>query len=139
MWVDLDMKPETIWLPVEAELPVRAKGQLQAKAHADRFLGNSGNRTLFLAPRKSYIRFAILLRRSTESTRSENADKFQKTCKPLTLIHMDNARAHTAKATQEKSDVSRFKRTSQPPYSPDIVSSDFFIFGWLKAQFEQRE
>jgi transposase len=41
------------------------------------------------------------------------------------LIHMDNARVHTARATQEKLDVSRFKRTPQPPYSPDIAPSDF--------------
>jgi transposase len=66
------------------------------------------------------------LSRSASSTRSENAAKFQKARKPLTLIHMDNARVHTAKETQKKLDISRFKRTPQPPYSPDIASSDFF-------------
>jgi hypothetical protein len=45
----------------------------------------------------------------------------------LTLIHMDNARVHTARATQEKLDVSRFKRTPQPPHHPDIALSDFFF------------
>jgi transposase len=49
---------------------------------------------------------------------------------------MGNARVH--KATQEKLDVSRFRRTPQPPYSPDIAPSDFF-FGWLKTQLELRE
>jgi transposase len=53
--------------------------------------------------------------------------KFQKPHKPLTLIHADNARVHTARATQEKLDVSRFKHTPQPPYSPDIALSDFFL------------
>jgi hypothetical protein len=38
---------------------------------------------------------------------------------------MDNAKAHTAKATQEKLDVSRFKRTPQPSDNPDIAPSDF--------------
>jgi transposase len=47
--------------------------------------------------------------------------------KPLTLIHMGNARVHTAGATEEKLDVSRFKRTQQPPYMPDIASSDLFF------------
>jgi hypothetical protein len=40
---------------------------------------------------------------------------------------MGNANVHTARVTQEKSDLSRFKRTPQPPYSQDIASSDFFF------------
>jgi histone-lysine N-methyltransferase SETMAR len=64
---------------------------------------------------------------SIQSTRSENAAKFQRTRKPLTLIQMDNAKVHTARTTQEKLDVSRFKRTPQPPYSPNIALSDFFF------------
>jgi hypothetical protein len=50
---------------------------------------------------------------------------------------MDNTMIHTVTATQEKLDVSRFKCTPQPPYSPDITPSDFF--GWLKTQLERRE
>jgi transposase len=46
---------------------------------------------------------------------------------PLTLIYMDNAMDYTARETQEKLDVSRFRRTPQPPYSPDIAPSDFFF------------
>jgi hypothetical protein len=52
---------------------------------------------------------------------------------------MDNARVHTARATQENLDVSRFKRRLQPPYSQGIMPSDFFLFGWLKTQLERRE
>jgi hypothetical protein len=57
--------------------------------------------------------------------RSENAAKFQNIHKPLTLIHMDNSKVHTARATQEKLDVSRFKLTRQSPYSLDIAPSNF--------------
>jgi hypothetical protein len=49
----------------------------------------------------------------------------KKTHKPLTLIHMDNARVHMARTPQEKMDVSRFRCTPQPPHSPDIAPSDF--------------
>jgi transposase len=55
----------------------------------------------------------------------------KKTRKPLSLIHMENATVHTARATQEKLDVSWFKGTQQPPYSPDIAPSEFFFsVGW---------
>jgi hypothetical protein len=44
---------------------------------------------------------------------------------------MDSARVHPARATPEKLDVCRLKRTPQPPYSPDIAPSDFlFSVGW---------
>jgi hypothetical protein len=49
----------------------------------------------------------------------------KQTHKPLTLIDMDNARVQTGRATQEKLDISRFKRAPQPPYSPDIAGSGF--------------
>jgi hypothetical protein len=52
---------------------------------------------------------------------------------------MDNPRVHTARTNQEKLDVSWVKRTPQPPYSSDIARSDFFLFGWLKTQFQPRE
>jgi hypothetical protein len=32
----------------------------------------------------------------------------------------------------------RLKRTLQPPYSPDICPSDFFLFGWLKGKLQQQ-
>jgi hypothetical protein len=52
---------------------------------------------------------------------------------------MDNSRIHTARAAQEKLDVSRFKGTPQPPYGLDIAPSDFCLFCWLKIQLERSE
>jgi hypothetical protein len=52
---------------------------------------------------------------------------------------MYNARIHTARETQGKLDISRFKRTPQPPHHSDIAPSDSFLFGWLKSQLERRE
>jgi hypothetical protein len=62
-----------------------------------------------------------------------------KSSQPLTLIHMDNARVHAARITHEKLEVSRFKCTPQPPYSPDIAPHNVSLFDWLKTQLERRE
>jgi hypothetical protein len=63
-----------------------------------------------------------------ENALSPLAQKMQlnskKTRKPLILVHMDNTRVHTAKATQEKLDVSWFQRTPQPSH---IALRDFFL------------
>jgi histone-lysine N-methyltransferase SETMAR len=62
------------------------------------------------------------------SSLAQKMQPFSKTTrKPLTLIHMDNARVYRARAIQEKLNVSRFNRTPQPPYRPDIAPSDFFF------------
>jgi hypothetical protein len=61
IWVSFDMKSGAIWLPANAELPVLSKGQLQAKVHSDRFLGNSRDHPLLLISKRSHIRFTILL------------------------------------------------------------------------------
>jgi histone-lysine N-methyltransferase SETMAR len=60
---------------------------------------------------------------------AQKCNQVPKNSQTLTLIHMDNARIHMTRATQEKLDVSRSKRTPQPPYSPNIASSDFFSVG----------
>jgi hypothetical protein len=31
-------------------------------------------------------------------------------------------------------DLNRMKQTAHPPYSPDLVPSDFFLFGYVKGK-----
>jgi hypothetical protein len=52
--------------------------------------------------------------------------------KPWTRMHMDNPKVHTAKVVSSIMLDLRLKRTSRPPYSPEICPSGFFLFGWLK-------
>jgi hypothetical protein len=79
------------------------------------------------------MKFTILLWRSAKCLvhSLRRCSEIPKARKPLTLTHMDNARVYTARATQEKLDVSRAKCTSQPPDSEEIAPSDFFFsVGW---------
>jgi histone-lysine N-methyltransferase SETMAR len=48
------------------------------------------------------------------------------------LLHHDNARPHTARATQEIIQELQWELPEHPPYSPDLVASDFHLFGLLK-------
>jgi hypothetical protein len=101
------MKPRTIWLPADAELPVRVKRTIASKK---RML------VVFWGIR-GIARYCWLKEDSTldssffcEEVSSPLAQKMQpnsnKTGKSLTLILIDIARVHTASATQEKLDVS---------------------------------
>jgi histone-lysine N-methyltransferase SETMAR len=49
------------------------------------------------------------------------------------LLHHDNARPHTARETQEGIQELQWELLEHPLYSPDLVPSDFHLFGPLKT------
>jgi histone-lysine N-methyltransferase SETMAR len=48
------------------------------------------------------------------------------------LLHHDNARPHTVRATQQRIQELHWELIEHPPYSPDLTPSDFHLFGALK-------
>jgi hypothetical protein len=48
------------------------------------------------------------------------------------LVHADNARPHTAKLSNQYFNENRMKSAPHPSYSPDLVPSDFSLFGYVK-------
>ena len=50
----------------------------------------------------------------------------------IVLIH-DNARPHTATATQELLTTFKWEQFDHPPYSPDLAPSDYHLFQHLKS------
>jgi histone-lysine N-methyltransferase SETMAR len=48
------------------------------------------------------------------------------------LLQRDNARPHTARSTVAAIQDLSFECLPHPPYSPDLASSDFHVFGPLK-------
>ena len=54
------------------------------------------------------------------------------------LLHHDNAPAHTSLLMGEFSAKNNTLIMPQPPYSPDLVSCDFFLFPKLKRPMKGR-
>jgi hypothetical protein len=48
------------------------------------------------------------------------------------LLYHDNARPHTARVTQERIQELQWGLLEHPPYIPDLVPSDFNLFGPVK-------
>jgi hypothetical protein len=121
------MKPETIWLPADAKPAVRVKkDNCKRKAHADCLLGNSLDRTLLLTPKDSTPESPFFYK-EVLGPLAQKMQPNSKKRKPLNSIHTYNARVHTARESQEKLDVSRFKDTPQPSYSLHTAPSEFFF------------
>jgi histone-lysine N-methyltransferase SETMAR len=55
------------------------------------------------------------------------------------IIHADNARHHTAQRTLKFCRENRLEIPPHPPYSPDLVPSDFFLFGHVKHALDGNE
>jgi histone-lysine N-methyltransferase SETMAR len=65
----------------------------------------------------------------------------QKTSRQLArriLFHHDNARPHTARATQERIQELQWELLEHPLYSPYLAPSDFHLFGPLKNHLRGR-
>jgi hypothetical protein len=52
----------------------------------------------------------------------------------LFFIHLDNARPHNSKQSQECIQASKAKRLLHPVYRPDFAPSYFFLFGYLREK-----
>jgi hypothetical protein len=129
-WVCLDMKPRTVWIPDDAELPIPVKRTIASeKCMLIVFWGIHGIAHYCWLPKDRTVDSPLFCEEvlSAESIHSENAPKFQKFRKPLIFDSYGQCKGSHGNATQEKLDVSRFKRTPEPPYSPDIAPSDFFF------------
>jgi histone-lysine N-methyltransferase SETMAR len=48
------------------------------------------------------------------------------------IVHADNARPHTARASLEYLEANGMEKAPHPPYLPDLAPSEFFLFGHIK-------
>jgi hypothetical protein len=55
------------------------------------------------------------------------------------MVHTDIAGPHVAKCVTEYRDHNSLKRVPHPPYSLDLVPSDFCLFVYVKRQFQGHE
>jgi histone-lysine N-methyltransferase SETMAR len=53
-----------------------------------------------------------------------------------TVLHWDNARAHTSRETRALLEEKKVKILPHPAYSPDLSPSDFFLFGTIKEKMK---
>jgi hypothetical protein len=56
--------------------------------------------------------------------------------RPL-IVHVDNCSVHTSAATEQFMSDHRMIRMPQPPSSPDLAPSDFYLFGTVKNRLGQ--
>jgi histone-lysine N-methyltransferase SETMAR len=53
------------------------------------------------------------------------------------VVHVDNARAHTAQKCRTFCEENGLRLARHPPYSSDLQPSNFFLFGYLKERLKE--
>ena len=74
--------------------------------------------------------YAALMDRLHESIKEKRRGKLRK---GVLLLH-DNAPVHTARVARRAILNCGFEELYQPPYSPDLAPSDYYLFGHLKKE-----
>ena len=52
---------------------------------------------------------------------------------------MDNSRVHRSREVNDFMEQNGLHNAPQPPYSPDLAQSDFYLFGYLKTKLKEIE
>ena len=68
--------------------------------------------------------------------KNEIGEKRLQMKKKKVLFHQDNAPCHKSLATMAKLNELSFELLPHPPYSPDLASSDYYLFAELKKMFQ---
>jgi hypothetical protein len=55
----------------------------------------------------------------------------------MAILHMDNTKSHCSKVIVQKMTELKLTRALHPPFSPEITSSDFYLFGHPKNSSEK--
>jgi transposase len=55
------------------------------------------------------------------------------------VIHLDNCSIDASRASTERFEEHGMRRLPQPPYSPDLAPSDFYLFPTMKEKLERTQ
>lgn len=69
---------------------------------------------------------------------SKRSEMWRDSSKRLIWLHLENSKVHNSEASMQKTIEFKFKPAPQPAYSPDISSTDFFMWGYIKNKFKRK-
>jgi histone-lysine N-methyltransferase SETMAR len=139
-WIDLHISPNSIWIGAEKTAPARPRTTMAStKAILTVFWGIRGVTLVDRSPQGASLNGADFDEHILQVIASElHAGEEKKHC-PWPLVWTDNARPHTSEWNLARMEELRLKSVHHPPFSPDVASSDFFLFGWRKDGLSSRQ
>ena len=132
-WFYLTTDHETQWLPLSKIPSKRAKKMIGSKKYMLTIFWNpKGFQLVKILPDDTTFNDDYFITEILEPIFEMTADLIKESGKKM-ILHFDNARPHVSKKVLEYMDSHGMDRAPQPPYSPDIAPSDFYLFGYVKG------
>ena len=132
-WFYLTTDHETQWLPLSKKPSKRAKKMIGSKKYMLTIFWNpKGFQLVKILPDDTTFNDDYFITEILEPIFEMTADLIKESGKKM-ILHFDNARPHVSKKVLEYMDSHGMDRAPQPPYSPDIAPSDFYLFGYVKG------
>ena len=127
---------EQMWLPVEEKPPTRTKKTIISKKYMITIFWNpNGFHVVEALADNMVFNSDYFINEILEQINFQTSMDREKLKQNL-ILHFDNARPHISKKVVNYLACNDMKRAPQPPYSPDIAPSDFYLFGYMKEQLK---
>lgn len=138
-WFYLSTASDSMWVPPESAAPSAATPTIKSeKIMVTIFWSTAGFSVVEALPKDDHLTAQYLIDKIFRPLEHNIAEGCKCVHRHRIYIHMDNARVHTAKIVKDFLSSSFFRGLPQPPYSPDIAPSDFYLFGMLKTKLQGR-
>jgi hypothetical protein len=135
-WVYFSNQHEQIWLPEDEDPPTNARPTIDSPKTMLTVLWN---------PHGFHV--IKVLPRGCKWTSPYSIDNILPEICPLHIagdrrkfeIHADNARPHVSTSVKRYMEEHSLRAAPNPPYSPDLAPSNFFLFGYVKRALQRSE
>jgi histone-lysine N-methyltransferase SETMAR len=134
-WIYLSYASRAVWTISQDKVPTREKQKISTKKFMPTVFGSvDGFHVVEFLPTDTKFNTAYFVEHiiPLHTTRLEMGASKRRGI--LYRLHCDNARPHNSSRSRALTNDYGFQRIPHPPYSPDLESSDFYLFGTLKRQ-----
>jgi histone-lysine N-methyltransferase SETMAR len=131
-YLNLNTDHELIWLQTDGEIPERERRTIQSEKVMLMIVWNSSGFHLINVLQKGFKFNASLYVTQIPGTLSDWPRIHVGRTNRKLCVHADNSRPHTATVTLQFMQQNMMMRVPHPTYSPDLASSDFYLFDYIK-------
>ena len=136
-WIYMSNPRSSMWIGSEVPRPTRVSHSIgQKKVMVSVFWSTTGFHLIDILPPGQTMTKQYFINQILHPLENSLSRKRPKRRVEGYFLHLDNAKSHLV---DEQISEMGFTRMVQPPYSPDLAPSDFFLFGYLKYLLEGHE
>jgi transposase len=126
---------DAVWVKPGGVVPERPKQGLGSeKVMIEVFWGVDGTPVFVDLPKGETMTAKVFEKLVLDKLIPPEIEKGEHETESDMIIHFDNAPCHKAHLISDRLKSSRVRLMPQPPYSPDLAPSDFFLFGYIKRR-----